>query len=140
MSPISTLYESVGPSGGGTGAKLSCLRHGDVQFRVAGDRDSPTVPSSVPRVYVPWFSDRFLVGFDIQAWFYVSTIFQVFGKGVGWDSVSRGVLCSRSTMSPSDGLCDFLGRALMGTVSQAELYARAQPCRRRLDCASSIGV
>ena len=61
------------------------------------------------------------------------------GEGVGWDSISSGALCWRSTMPQSIGLCELLGRVLVGTVSQAERSARAQPCRPRMACARSLG-
>ena len=62
------------------------------------------------------------------------------GEGVGWDGVSSGASCSRSTMPPSIGLCEILGRALVGTVSQAVRSARAQPGRPRMACARSWRV
>ena len=59
-------------------------------------------------------------------------------EGVGWDNVSSGAFCSRSTMPSSIGLCYVLESALVEKVFETSLCTRAQPCRRRMACAKFL--
>ena len=43
-----------------------------------------------------------MVGLDVQASLFASLRLRAPGEGVGWDSVSSGAMCSRSTTPPSN--------------------------------------